>query len=260
MPHLQRMMNLEKFALYFWIDCKESFLDGKKMQKTIIDYMPLLKRLTFNIRSMIYFWYLREFPSNEDIHRTFTSFPADQVISCVDYFPDNDYGQCHIYSCPYTLTHYENITNHFPGGIFPNVRYVSLFDERPFEHAFFIRISQAFPYLKVLTVYNFKAQQLKEELDSAHDNGNVSVIEYSHLRQLILVDVHDDYVEQFLLDTKTSLFSPILLLVEYEQLECVTEHFTSDVTRKNCSKITTLALLDRKQLPEQHHTYFPNLE
>jgi hypothetical protein len=86
------------------------------------------------------------------------------------------------------------------------------------------------------------------------------VIEYSHLRQLILVDVHDDYVEQFLLDTKTSLFSPILLLVEYEQLECVTEHFTSDVTRKNCSKITTLALLDRKQLPEQHHTYFPNLE
>ncbi len=78
------------------------------------------------------------FPSNEDIHRTFTSFKDYQVICCVDYFPKERYGQCHFYSCPYTLTHYDNLTNNSLSGLFNNVQEVRLFDQRPFEHEFFI--------------------------------------------------------------------------------------------------------------------------
>ncbi len=46
--------------------------------------------------------------------------------------PKAGYGQCHIYSCPYTLTHYDDITNHFPGELFNTVQEIKLFDERCF--------------------------------------------------------------------------------------------------------------------------------
>jgi len=41
----------------------------------------------------------------------------------------------------YSLTYYDNITNNFPGGLFKYVVEISLYDERPFEHEFFLRIS-----------------------------------------------------------------------------------------------------------------------
>jgi hypothetical protein len=62
-----------------------------------------------------------------------TKLICNQVISCVNYFSEVVGGQYHIYSYPYTLKEYNNITNNFPGG---------LFDERPFEHEFFLHIDQ----------------------------------------------------------------------------------------------------------------------
>ncbi len=53
------------------------------------------------------------------------------------------------------MKHYNDITNSFSGGLFKCVEEISLFDERPFEHEFFIKISQAFPFLKKLTVSNW---------------------------------------------------------------------------------------------------------
>ncbi|CAF4903585.1 unnamed protein product, partial [Rotaria sp. Silwood2] len=51
-------------------------------------------------------------------------------------------GQCYIYTYLYKLKHYYNITNNFPGGIYKCVREVSLYDERAFEHEFFLRVVQ----------------------------------------------------------------------------------------------------------------------
>jgi hypothetical protein len=56
-----------------------------------------------------------------------------KLFSCVDYFQESRYVQCHIYLYPYKIMHYENITNNFPGGLFKYVRMVSLFDELPFD-------------------------------------------------------------------------------------------------------------------------------
>ena len=53
------------------------------------------------------------------------------------------------------MLHYENITKNFPDVLFECVQYVTLFDERPFEDTFFIRVVQAFPFLKDLTVRNW---------------------------------------------------------------------------------------------------------
>lgn len=259
-PHLQRMNNLEKLSLYFVTYCHGTFIDGNNLKKNIINYMSRLNQFIFNIRSMISLTGLMYFPSNEDIHRTFTNFKDYQVITCVDYFPEVGYGQCHIYSCPYTLTHYDNITNHFPDGLFNNVQKVELFDERPFEHEFFIRISKAFPFLKYIIIHNLEAQHFKQKQQSDDNTQKSSVIEYSHLITLHLLPVHDDYVEQFLFDTNTYLSNYIQLKADYEQLKRVTQNFTKDTTRNNCSKIKRLFLHDFLQLPKHYHHYFPHLE
>ncbi|CAF1078950.1 unnamed protein product [Rotaria sordida] len=200
------------------------------------------------------------YPSNEDIQCTFTSFKDYQVISCIDYFSKEGYGQCHIYSCPYTLTYYDDITNNFPGGLFNSVEKVRLFDERPFENEFFIRISQAFPFLKRITIVNRKPQNFKQEQQLNDNTQKSSNIEYSHLTMLHLLRVHDDYVEQFLFDTKTCLSNYIQLAVEYEQLKRMTQNFTRDATRNNCLKIKRLCFHDCQQLPKHYQNYFPYLE
>ncbi|CAF2139749.1 unnamed protein product [Rotaria magnacalcarata] len=64
----------------------------------------------------------------------------------------------HIYSYPYKLNYYDDITNNLPGGILKYVRKVSLFDEHPFEHEFFLRIAQSFSMMENLTVRNEKRQ------------------------------------------------------------------------------------------------------
>ena len=254
MPNLRRMINLEKLALYFVTDRRGTFIQGSNLKTSITNSMPRLNQFIFNIRSIVSFSDLLYFPSNEDIHRTFTTSKNGEIISCVDYFSKERYGQCHIYSCPYTLTHYDNITNHFPGGLFQNVQVAQLFDEHPFEHQFFIRISQSFPFLKCITIHNFEGQQSKDQ------NHQTSIIEYSHLNTIHLLWVHDDYLEEFLLDTNIYLPNDIALTINYDQLKRVTQDFTRSETRKNCSKIKKLFLPDSFQLPNDYHHYFPHLE
>jgi len=216
--------------------------------------MPRLNQFIFNIRSMIRPDDPINLPSNEDIQRTFTNFKDCKVISCVDYFPKERYGQCHMYSYPYTLTYYDDITNNFPGGLFNNVQEVTLFDEQPFQHEFFIRISQSFPFLKKLSITNSKSQK------SNNDNQNFSVIQFSHLIKLNLHRAHDDYAEQFLFDTKTCLSNYIKLAIDYDQLQRVTHNFIRDATRNNSAKIKRIFLYQFLKLPEHCKTYFPHLE
>ncbi|CAF3671306.1 unnamed protein product [Rotaria sp. Silwood1] len=83
-----------------------------------------------------------------DGNEAFKNFKYNNIMSCVDHFPKAQIGQCHIYSYLYELEHYGTKANNFPGGIFKCVRKILLFDERSFEHEFFLRTSQSFPMLK----------------------------------------------------------------------------------------------------------------
>ncbi len=126
---------------------------------------------------------------------------------------------------------------------FKCVREISLFDERPFEHEFFIQIGQAFSYIKKLSLTNEVSQQQKQCRKTEDENSkNYSIIEYSHLTELDLFDVHHDYVEQFLDNTKMCLPNIITLRVEYEPLERATYNFT------------------RNKYSQQFKHYFPHLE
>ncbi|CAF3382157.1 unnamed protein product, partial [Rotaria sp. Silwood2] len=256
-PLLHRMLNLEELALYIVLKSNEIFIDGNSLTKNIINPLSRLHKFMFNIRSILYLHNKPSLPSNEEIFRTFTNFTNTKVISCVDYFRRNDTGQCHIYSYPYTMQHYRSITNSFSGGLFKCVREVSLFDEHPFEHEFFLKLAQSFPFLKTLSVNNWKAQKYKNCQILNYNNQHFSIIKYPYLTKLIFPSAHDDYVEQFLDDTKTSISNNISLFVHYHPLRKATHNFSRVTTRMNCSKLSDLRILDKIKILE-HQAYFPN--
>ncbi|CAF4241491.1 unnamed protein product [Rotaria magnacalcarata] len=252
-PLLQRMLNLEKLHLHLIIFCKNTFIDGNLLKRNIMNHMPQINKFTFNIRSSMSLRNQINLLSNEDIQYTFNDFQNNQIISCVDYFSEIQRGECHIYSYPYEWKEYHKITNNFPGGIFKHVCEISLFDERPFEHNFFSRISQSFPFVKKLTLINDKRSR---KLDD--NNQHLSIIEYPHLSVLDLVEAHDDYIEQFLVDTKTCLPNSVYLAVYYQVLKRVTQHFTRNETRINCKKLRCLGLVGKCRIPKYVEQYFPH--
>ncbi|CAF3595393.1 unnamed protein product [Rotaria sp. Silwood1] len=253
-PLLHRMPNLEKLALYIAVE-QITFLDGNNLKKDIINYLPRLNKFIFNVRLFDPLPNLTHLLSNEEIQHSFTGLEDNQVICYVDYFIKRRSAQCHFYSYPYTLRYYDNITNSFRGGLFKCVNQVSLFDDRPFEHEFFIRIAQSFPLMKDLSVINLTGQQ------KANDNNeHFSIIEYLHLNELNLSDVDDDYVEQFLINTKTCLLNNVRLYVTYQSLKSVTHNFTRDSTRVNCAKVGVLYVCGNFEILERLSKYFPHTE
>ena len=233
LPFVRRMLNLEKLDLNVEIHRRKGLVDAKELKEKIIDYMARLNKFTFNICSLRYVPVPVNILSNEEIERLFEKFPNDRIISCTNYFPEKKHSHCRIYSYPYRLKRYDYIANNFPGGLFHSVTEVFLYDERPFEHEFFIRIAQSFPFVKHLSVSNKKPQKNK----LPNDNEGFPVIEYLHLIHIDLINVHDDYIEQFLIDRKMSLPKNVSLSADFESLRRVTENFRRDATRINCNKV-----------------------
>jgi hypothetical protein len=260
LPLLHRMSNLETLTLYLSLDLYTSFIDGNHLKKDIINQLPRLNKFLFNIYSFININDLMYQPSNEDIQCTFKNFNDYKICSSVDYFPKEENSLCHIYSHPYRLKHYDHITNNFPGGLFKSVEKISLFDERPFEHEFFIRLTKAFPLLKKLSISNEEPQNYKNCQNSNNDNRYLSIIEFPHLTELSLSIIHDDYAEQFLVDTKTCLLNNITLQIDYECLQRVTHNFTNNATRVNCAKLTYLLISQYWRYPKLCDTYFPHVK
>lgn len=259
-PLLQRMSNLKTLVLFLQLQLNTPFIDGHHLKLNIINHMPLLNKFTFNIYSNTSFYNQNNTPSNEYVQQTFQDFPNKQIISCVDYFPGIRNSQCHFYSYPYSSKWriYEQITNHFPGGIFRNVRRVSLYDERPFEHEFFLRISQSFPFMKRLVVSNEKPQKNKLFRESPNPNQDLSVIRYPFLIELDLCYAHKDYHKQFLFDDRSCLPNSISVYMNYELVKEVTHNFTSNTARKNCAKILFTSFFERSKFPEHIKEYFPH--
>lgn len=258
------MSNLEKLFLNISVDrynSYRSFIDGNNLKKDIIDYMPKINQFVFSIRSIIsYVEDLMHFPSNDDIRHTFTGFENDQIMSYIDYFVNEKILQCHIYSHPYTIDCLYELTNSFPGGLFTFVRKVLITDKRPFEHEFFLRITHAFPFLKILIIDNGLPQNYKQYQLPNETRRNLSIIEYPCLNELSLIPSHHDYLEQFLIDTKTYLSNFIRLSVRYYDLQKITNNFTRDETRINCAKIKYIYGIDKFIVPKHFYTYFPNIE
>jgi hypothetical protein len=250
------MFNLEKLGLYIEIFRKQTFVDGNVLTTNIINHMPRLKNFSFNIYSRISLNNQIDLPSNEDIQQTFRNFKQSQVITSVNYFSIEEEGQCHVFSYPFTMKCYKKIGNNFPGGLFKCVREVSLYDECPFEHEFFLRIAQSFPLMEELKIVNKKPQNKKQFRWSKHGNKNLSIIKYLHLTHLVLHRAHEDYVEQFLNDTRTCLPSDIYLFIDYRSMKKVTHNFKRAATRINCSKANYIYSDEFSRVPKHFEDYF----
>ena len=246
------MINLEELHLNIIVKCNGKFISNDTVMKDIIIYMPRLHKFTFNIYSTINHCDQTNFPLNEHIEETFEYLFNNEIITCIDHFQEKEYSQCRIYSYPYKWKDYNNITNNFRGGLFTNVTEVELYDERPFEHEFFVRIAQSFPFMKELTITNGKAQNNKQ----FNDNEMLSIIEYPNLARLDLSYTHDDYLELFLFDRKMSLPNNLHLLVNYQSLEKVTHNFTRYTRSNNCAKLAALYFYRADQIGEHIKKYF----
>ena len=246
------MSNLERLGLYIEISSNATFIDGNHLKKTILNPMIKLNDFQFSITSHVYHVMGMKFQLTKDIQQTFTDFQTKRIISYVEYLLESNKGQCHIYSYPSQMTYYNGITNRFPGGLYQDVRVVSLFDEKPFEHEFFLRIQKSFPFMEILRVNNKKAQNREES------NQNLFLIQYSSLRELCFSNVHDDYIEQFLFNTKICLSKNVNLYIKYESLERVTHSFTRESTRINCTKVDKLYLCGKSKRSNSLEEYFPN--
>jgi hypothetical protein len=251
------MSNLEELGLALTIYVDKTFIDGNHLKTKIINHMPRLNQLTFCIHSSVYLITEMNFPTTEDIQRTFIDFPNSNIISYVDYFPEKNRSQCHIYSYPCRMQYYSGVTNKFPGGLFEYVRVVSLFDDHPFEYEFFLRIQKSFPFMEQLSLSNRKSQNEKLSSESNNNNQNLSLIEFFCLNELVISNAHDDYIEQFLINTKTYLQNNIILYINYQSLQRVTYNFTRDATRINCTKINKLHLCGRGEQSNSLEEYFP---
>jgi len=132
---------------------------------------------------------------------------------------------------------------------------MSLFTETVNDR-FFVRISPYFsvygpkrPCLFDLGLRNVEGQK--------NNHVQSSKIHFRHLIQIDLVIVHEDYVEEFLNHTKICLLNNVYLRVSYKSLRKVTNDFTRDVTRNNCSKIIGLILINYIDEGLQLKDYFP---
>ncbi|CAF5120884.1 unnamed protein product, partial [Rotaria magnacalcarata] len=163
----------KELGLTFTTTVDETFIDGNNLKQHILNHMSQLKRFTFDIRSVICINNEMNLPSKEDIQQTFTDLQYTKIVSCVDYFLDHQQGLCHIYSYPFLMRCSEYITNNYAGGLYPYARVVSLYDEHPFEHEVFIRISQSFPCMEKLTINNRYGQNQKESYRLMNDKANL---------------------------------------------------------------------------------------
>ena len=113
LPH--PMINLVELDLHLVVFSQKRFIDDYHFKYNIINHLLRLNQFLFNIQSPLSRNDQLYLSSNEDCQLSFNaSFQNNQIISCLDYFPNCNQGQLNIYSYPYQATYYQYITNHFP--------------------------------------------------------------------------------------------------------------------------------------------------
>ncbi|CAF1593729.1 unnamed protein product, partial [Adineta steineri] len=209
--------------------------------------MPQLRSFTFYICTYVNLVTVPYKLSSEDIQLTLANIGEQHVSSMVNYITSIDSyvymvrTACSIFSLPFGFDHLQDIGNNFPNIVFSYVTYLLIEDIMPFEHEFFMRIARSFPLLKHLFIRNKASQKLDGLMTFSSDNCQFqSIIEYPHLTILDVRFAHRDYVEQFLIETKTLVPCLTELEVFVNHLKAVTEDFTRKETRRNCAKVTKI--------------------
>ena len=253
-PLLRRMNRLEQLTLNVAVDTGERLIDGNNIHQDILIYMPLLQSFIFHIQSSCDARTLGENFSNKDIEQTFINIGYEQV-ACMTHTITSFQMMCHVFSIPYAFDFLHMLGKNFGKMIFINVTRLILFEYVPFEYEFFFQLAQSFPSLRTLRIVNWESDraQLKDDVQTN------SFVEYPYLRRLDVSSAHIIYIEQLLHYSTTHLPRLIELRINYEDLKIVTNDFTRDATRINCSKIKILECSGTIEHSDEFARYFPSL-
>ena len=137
------MSNIEELTLFLSILRNEStYIVGTQLYNDFLVYMPRLNKFTFSIYTQIINNDIDiDLPSNKDILNSFIKIGYRQVNLYADDKLTNSKGYCHVYSIPYNFDNFMFMTRRFQGGMFDKIRFLVIFDVRPFENDFFKIIS-----------------------------------------------------------------------------------------------------------------------
>ncbi|CAF0910564.1 unnamed protein product [Rotaria sordida] len=252
---LRRMSYLENLTLYLLIEGRNRIVDGTCVQNDILVYMPQLHSFTFYISTYID---TRDL-SRKDIQQTLINIGRQNATSIVNYISVYTVV-CSIVSLPFTFDYLVSLGNIFPNIVFSYVTYLQVQDFDAFRHEFFVRIARSFPLLKYLRIFNIESQLLADLLTFSSDHSqSYSMVEYPHLTSLDVAYSHKDYLEQFLNETKAYVPCLTELTVCHRHLKIVTENFTREATRRNCTQVKQLIIIQPLDHSEDHSHYFPSL-
>ncbi|CAF3303217.1 unnamed protein product [Rotaria sp. Silwood2] len=217
------MLNLEELALQLSVIRAEStYIDGNQLYDEVLNYMPRLNRFIFNIHTHIINSCVGiDLPYNNDIRNSFINRGFQSIDTCADERLINNRGNCHVYSLPYQFSEFLFMSSCFQGGKFNKVRMLLMLDRRPFEHELFKIISQDFPFLQKLIIWNSEPEQNKQHHSST---------------------------------------TPSYICIEYETLKSVTNNFTNDATRAICTEIKSRITSDTFVRLENFDSYFSSHE
>ncbi|CAF1575497.1 unnamed protein product [Adineta ricciae] len=147
-------------------------------------------------------------------------------------YPDVFQSRCHIYSLPYHFYDFYFLNNAFPDGLFNNVRNLSMTENRPFVANLFKIISESFPLLVALDIFNLKSSELQQD--------PTICISFPYLEFLGVANAHLDYIRQFLIDKLCNLPRLTNLYIRYEPLALVTINFTKNQSNHQADDIYEL--------------------
>lgn len=235
------------------------YIDGTRLNEDILIHMPRLRKLALHIDTWSFRKYYTE-PIPQMIDGTQKVFHNGRHYELIRYYDHHlcGRGRCHVYSIPYGLTDFQAITNRFPGGSFPLVRYAGLLDMYlPFEHEFFLRISQSFPFLTYLRVINDHPPENKWLDQQDVSKRNSSPVEFKHLADLDLDASATEYLEYFLMDVNVHMPCLTKLVATFGQLISATQLYTREATRRNCSTIEHIVLDTSPEHSPLFYEYFP---
>ncbi len=250
------MLYLEKLTLYLRVTCQDVFVDPISLINEFSMHMSRLCSFKFYLSSNSNRNDLVRYLSNNDIKQNYMNIGYQEVSNIVCFTIVT--GTYHIFTLPFEFVKLISIGNIFPNIIFNNVIELWVQDAVPFEHEFFLRIAQAFPLLKILSVSDFSP--LSYTVKKSSDNiQSYQIVEYPHLTLLDITRAGVNYIEQFLNETKTHLPSLARLNVFYEELRIITENFTREATRRNCTHVTRLNTGRQIVGSKEYHIYFPLL-
>ncbi|CAF0787662.1 unnamed protein product [Adineta steineri] len=256
LSHLRRMINLEKLTLNL------SFL----FETTFIDPIYLLKQLTMHMLRLTSFNFylgiqynkngLLPYLSNNNIKQNYVRIGNQEILDFVQNV--NRTIVYHIFTLPFQFTRLLYVGNIFPSITFNYVIDLYLYDQVPFEHEFFLRISKAFPKLKRLCMLNSRPWSYETHISFDNVIQPYEIVEYPHL-SILTITASIFYLEQFLNETITRLPSLTELKVFYDELRYITQDFTRQTTRHNCANVKRLWINKLVAGSKDYWSYFPLL-